>query len=229
MIAIAGAGDAAGEARASSKAAASPCALATSAIDGMTMIGRLFVVGGVVVGVLCSLLFSNVVAMGRAPGHRQPAHQNHHLPPKSDVLAAIKGQPPAPKYAPDCKEGADKAYECFLSWRSATAAEAQARYAYDQAQYALYGAVLVFLTLIATAAASIFAAISTRIANRTFKSGERAWVGPETVSTPYGLQIDREINAVVIIKNTGRTPALRMRARFEGYILGRQPAVAGHI
>lgn len=120
--------------------------------------------------------------MGPAPGQRKSYEERPGSDTEKtrspDILRSIKDQPPAPKYTPDCTDTTKKD-ECFLQWRAAVAAEAQARYAYDQVQYAWYGSILLFLTLIATAGATIAAAISAKAASRSAKASERALTGLE--------------------------------------------------
>jgi hypothetical protein len=59
---------------------------------------------------------------------------------------------------------------------------------------------------------------STRKLWEVATENERPWVGPITVGC-QGLFVNRPIPAVIAIKNTGRSPALRMRVAHEGIIL----------
>jgi hypothetical protein len=132
---------------------------------------------GVAAGIWLAVWFSTVVAMGPAPGQRQAAQESQRTKPKNpyapDVLGAIKDQPPAPKYTPDCEKG-DKRDDCFLQWRATTAAEAQARYTKDHAWYAWFGSLLIFATLLATAGATVAAAVSAKASCRAAKAAEKA-------------------------------------------------------
>jgi hypothetical protein len=66
---------------------------------------------------------------------------------------------------------------------------------------------------------------ATRASVDAIVNNERAWVGTVTVACDPPLAANASIRAWVHIKNRGRSPALDMRARFEGYILdkGSQP------
>jgi hypothetical protein len=57
------------------------------------------------------------------------------------------------------------------------------------------------------------------------KAADRPWVGPFTVRSKQ-LEPGNQINAEIVILNTGRTPALRMRVAHDGVILekGVEPA-----
>jgi hypothetical protein len=52
------------------------------------------------------------------------------------------------------------------------------------------------------------------------KGADRPWVGPITVRSEQ-LAPGNQINAEIVIMNTGRTPALRMRVAHDGLILDR--------
>jgi hypothetical protein len=57
---------------------------------------------------------------------------------------------------------------------------------------------------------------------------ERPWVGPVTVANPGAeLPVGQEMKSCVVIRNTGRTPALGMRVAHDGVILdkGVSPSV----
>jgi hypothetical protein len=54
---------------------------------------------------------------------------------------------------------------------------------------------------------------------KTTVEAERPWVGPITVSCDPPLTAGQIINAMVVIRNTGRTPALEMRVGHMGVIL----------
>ncbi len=160
--------------------------------------------------------------MGPAPGSnalRGEGVQKHQTPQTKkteppDILAAIKEQPPAPKYAPDCQADKDGGKDnCFLQWRAAAAAEAQARYTYDQAWYAWVGAILIFVTLLLTAAATWAATISASAATRALTDLERPHVFVEVKTA--GLSINLGMGGYSMAGgrfdyecvNHGRTPA----------------------
>jgi hypothetical protein len=64
------------------------------------------------------------------------------------------------------------------------------------------------------------AANAAETAAKTLVDNERPWVGPRTVACAPPLSAGNDIakSVCVVIVNTGRMPAQKMRARFEGYI-----------
>jgi hypothetical protein len=193
------------------------------------------VVGGVVAGLLVALWFSSVVAaMGKPSGSVYPDYEQQHRQAKDREthrwMRGLKDYPPAEAYQPDCPED-NKRHECFLLWRSARAAEVQARAAVDQANWARWSFWFLVATFFATAFAARYAykaadathrganadEDSAVAANATLLAMEatgerqlRAYVNGRPKA--FGLDGNRKrFTAIFSIRNSGTTPAYRLR------------------
>jgi hypothetical protein len=178
---------------------------------------NLAVAGGVIAGLLVAVWFSSVVAMGPAPGKGKPSADSQQSQAKHrdarERTFDLKDQLPREAYEPACPED-DKKHECFMQWRSARAAEAQARAADEQALWTKIGTIALLVTLGLTFLATAAAAFSAK----ALVDNERPWVGVVSVTNKPLAEAER-IDADVIIKNTGRTPAFQMQATFCGLIM----------
>jgi hypothetical protein len=199
------------------------------------MLGRMIVGGGVIAGVLGALWFSTVVAaMGKAPGSIYPNYEEQHRQAKDREThrwtRSLKNYPPAEAYQPNCSKD-DKGYECFLLWRSARAAEVQARAAIDQAYWARWSFWFLVATFVATAFAARYAYKAAAATHRGAIADEASAVAANatlhqmqdtaqrqlrayiSVRSSIGQQQpDGTINFVVQITNAGQTPAYELDA-----------------
>lgn len=164
---------------------------------------RALVAAGVIAGILSALWFSTVVAaMGKPSGSVYPDYEQQQRQAKDRVthrwMRGLKDYPPAEAYQPNCSKD-DKGYECFLLWRSARAAEVQARAAIAQAFWAQWS----FWFLVATFAATAFAA---RYAYRAAVATHRGALADEASAVAANLTLK-------VMENTAQ---MQLRAYVSG-------------
>jgi hypothetical protein len=149
-----------------------------------------------------------------ARGKRQPNNwycQNAERPDRYEVGSSKED---ALTDKENARAANEKRHELCNQWRQAEAAEESAHVAWVQFWVGLAGLGGLMATV-------IFAAMSANAASAAANAmidNERPWVGPETVGH-NALVANCKIDAWVIIKNTGKSPAREMRVRFWGRIL----------
>lgn len=163
----------------------------------------------VVAGILASLWFSSVVALGPPSGSvsTQKESGNRQAQPGTSQPRATEQQQKkeATEAETYCPAG-EKRNDCLIQLRTALATEAQAN-------YALYGFVALIFTLLLSAVATIAATSSARSARRVLTDLERPHVFVEVPSP--GLQPNSHTHSFYLAAgrfefhcvNYGRTPA----------------------
>jgi len=135
--------------------------------------------------------------------------------------AAKEDAPKSSVQGQDCSTCSehDKA-DLYEQRRMAVAAE-------RQVLVGVAGFVTLMITLVLNVIATRAATSAANTASEALKATNRAWVGPETVASKKALVAGSKINAWVIIKNTGITPAREMRVLFKGHVLlkGQEPPI----
>lgn len=197
---------------------------------------NLVVAAGVIAGILLAVWFSTIVAASGKPAGSVYRDQDYHQRQTKERetrewLFGLKNYPPRQAYEPACNDDS-KRDECFMSWRSARAAEVQAKAAVDQVYWSKAAFWFLVFTFGATALAAYFAykaAVATNkgavadqasadTADETLKAMEataerqlRAYVlvsKPKLASFGEGSKPE----AIVPFKNFGQTPARKVTA-----------------
>lgn len=116
--------------------------------------------GWAVVVVVVVAYAGALLALWPAPWGVKPNQVNEHRQAQQQRSAAavskLKDQPPAAAYEPRCPED-DKRHECFMQWRSARAAEAEAEAADKQLWWTRVGTGLAAVILLVTGWAAVSA------------------------------------------------------------------------